>query len=68
MLGFASLSKTIQDQEHDKAKLILGPKPETAPNRILAYLFSHPSLLLIREIKTKEKVVQFLKILNKCKI
>jgi len=65
---FASLVKTQQDFEHEKAKKILGPRPDTAPNRLLAYLFAHPALKEIREVKTKEKVVNFLKILNKRKI
>jgi hypothetical protein len=63
-----NLIKTVQEQEHDRAKLILGPKPENAPNRVLGHLFAHPQLQAIREIKTKEKVVNFLKILNKRKI
>ena len=68
MLAFATFARSTEDYEFDKAKKILGPKPETAPNRILAYLFAHPAIPQIKEVKTKEKVVNLLKVLNKRKI
>jgi hypothetical protein len=37
-----SFIKSVEEVEFEKAKKILGPKPESAPNRILAYLFAHP--------------------------
>ena len=63
-----TLVKSWSEQEHESAKKILGPKAEHAPNRLLSRLFEHPHLNDIKEVKTKEKAVNFMKILNKRKI
>ena len=47
---------------------MLGPKPENAPNRVLTELFGHPQFHAITDPPTKEKVINFYKILNKRKI
>jgi hypothetical protein len=36
------LVPTVGEANAEKAKLIQGPKPENAPNRVLTDLFGHP--------------------------
>ena len=60
--------QTPKEAEADQARKMLGPKPETAPNRILSCLFSHPGIQQIKEKSTKARVIDFLKVLNKRKI
>lgn len=52
----------------EQAKLITGPKPENAPNKILSDLFGHHQFHDMKNPKQKELVVNFFKILNKRKI
>ena len=63
-----TLVKSRSELEHESAKKIMGPRPEHAPNRLLSQLFEHPHLQNIKDVKTKEKTVNFMKILNKRKI
>jgi hypothetical protein len=44
MRGTKGFMQTPKEAEFDEARKMLGPKPETAPNRILACLFSHPGI------------------------
>lgn len=60
--------KSVAEEQVDKAKLLIGPKPELAPNKILADLFGHPSFKSLKDFKTKELVINFFKVLNKRKI
>ena len=52
----------------EQAKMIQGPKPENAPNRVLSDLFGHSQFHDMKNPKQKELVVNFFKILNKRKI
>lgn len=48
MVNVPRFVKTEEEEIIDKAKTLIGPKPEQAPNKILADLFGHPSFLQLQ--------------------
>jgi hypothetical protein len=60
--------KNLAEETIAIAQSMQGPKPEHAPNRVLADLFGHQQFTSMKDPVQKELVINFYKILNKRKI
>lgn len=68
MVNAPRFVKTIEEESEEKARILVGPKPEHAPNKILADLFGHPSFVQLQNPQSKAVIINFFKVLNKRKI